>query len=581
MRATDYWTDVVNACSRNLDKLGAFPPPKLATVAAAEIIKLLLNNFVGPSSGYVGKMACGIVQLHDLITKQQTFVVAFSGYHPTLNLNLTQATTELIEAFQSLGLPVSPPPRFWYQRNPPSHYIPMHQATQTYFKNNLLVPVQGQEGTFEGVDVTERLIKFDDVSRYLDFEAWKTTIFEGKKKVLTGFVSGEEQILRGTKTITKPVYTATYGEESGSFSYEYRGSTARNKYAQIAKDTGAYVGTAIYNPEVTFDPLKAEMQTFMRGMLAAFLALRMDLIDTKNENLEKTVRAARDLIRQLKKTGLVKWKKLGEYLERVLTSPRLTAAQIDMQVTMDKVRLEGPRDVPDEESTKLTKGERKVLKSSMKMHHWKDVPTHARVSEAALVEGRNRLKKPTTDDLASAKNELEAELKDDKVLGDLLPQLWAASGAGPNGQFCAEPKAFDHVRNGTLLSGGIDEGKSRVVVVGQLAMWYANPGSNFSSQLLIIGPENSRDTSASGGYMLPCSSCSARSALMMEGLTLYNPDVEPPILHVDFGVRKTLHCIICGKACDKRCAGCRAAYYCNREHQVADWKRHKPFCVPK
>jgi hypothetical protein len=40
-------------------------------------------------------------------------------------------------------------------------------------------------------------------------------------------------------------------------------------------------------------------------------------------------------------------------------------------------------------------------------------------------------------------------------------------------------------------------------------------------------------------------------------------------------------CLVCRIACagkPNRCGACRVAVYCSKEHQVADWPRHKPVC---
>ena len=40
------------------------------------------------------------------------------------------------------------------------------------------------------------------------------------------------------------------------------------------------------------------------------------------------------------------------------------------------------------------------------------------------------------------------------------------------------------------------------------------------------------------------------------------------------------NCKVCGKLEGiKRCARCKAVVYCGIEHQKADWKTHKMFCV--
>ncbi len=40
-------------------------------------------------------------------------------------------------------------------------------------------------------------------------------------------------------------------------------------------------------------------------------------------------------------------------------------------------------------------------------------------------------------------------------------------------------------------------------------------------------------------------------------------------------------CAVCGVASKSNCSRCKQAYYCGREHQVADWKTHKLVCGKK
>lgn len=37
-------------------------------------------------------------------------------------------------------------------------------------------------------------------------------------------------------------------------------------------------------------------------------------------------------------------------------------------------------------------------------------------------------------------------------------------------------------------------------------------------------------------------------------------------------------CAVCGREATKRCSKCRVEWYCSRDCQVSDWKRHKPIC---
>ena len=48
----------------------------------------------------------------------------------------------------------------------------------------------------------------------------------------------------------------------------------------------------------------------------------------------------------------------------------------------------------------------------------------------------------------------------------------------------------------------------------------------------------------------------------------------------DVQIGVTLGCVICNRT-DKllRCSRCKAVFYCTKEHQRRDWKRHKEFCA--
>ena len=37
-------------------------------------------------------------------------------------------------------------------------------------------------------------------------------------------------------------------------------------------------------------------------------------------------------------------------------------------------------------------------------------------------------------------------------------------------------------------------------------------------------------------------------------------------------------CAVCGEEASKRCGRCRNEWYCGRECQVKQWKKHKPVC---
>lgn len=40
----------------------------------------------------------------------------------------------------------------------------------------------------------------------------------------------------------------------------------------------------------------------------------------------------------------------------------------------------------------------------------------------------------------------------------------------------------------------------------------------------------------------------------------------------------TNKCAVCNEPAAQRCKDCQVVYYCSREHQVEDWKRHKKAC---
>ena len=38
------------------------------------------------------------------------------------------------------------------------------------------------------------------------------------------------------------------------------------------------------------------------------------------------------------------------------------------------------------------------------------------------------------------------------------------------------------------------------------------------------------------------------------------------------------HCSVCGVVATTQCSGCKSVYYCCREHQKSDWRKHISFC---
>lgn len=60
------------------------------------------------------------------------------------------------------------------------------------------------------------------------------------------------------------------------------------------------------------------------------------------------------------------------------------------------------------------------------------------------------------------------------------------------------------------------------------------------------------------------------------------PDYYTAFLRMSHGVVDKV-CGHCGLRDDqlKMCSMCRAAWYCNEEHQREDWQQHKPFCITK
>lgn len=48
----------------------------------------------------------------------------------------------------------------------------------------------------------------------------------------------------------------------------------------------------------------------------------------------------------------------------------------------------------------------------------------------------------------------------------------------------------------------------------------------------------------------------------------------------DVQIDQSVICVVCNKT-DKllRCSRCKVVFYCTKEHQRRDWKRHKEFCT--
>eukprot|EP01083_Nonionella_stella_P039410 107177_1 len=45
------------------------------------------------------------------------------------------------------------------------------------------------------------------------------------------------------------------------------------------------------------------------------------------------------------------------------------------------------------------------------------------------------------------------------------------------------------------------------------------------------------------------------------------------------GSDNEISCLVCGTSACSRCSRCKRAFYCSKEHQKADWKRHKKECI--
>lgn len=38
-------------------------------------------------------------------------------------------------------------------------------------------------------------------------------------------------------------------------------------------------------------------------------------------------------------------------------------------------------------------------------------------------------------------------------------------------------------------------------------------------------------------------------------------------------------CAVCDVSCKSKCQSCKRVYYCCREHQLSDWRKHKKSCI--
>lgn len=592
-----YWDTVMSAFDSYAGDMGEFPPPTLATIAAAEVVKAALALAGGQGRPYPKTMACGVIHMKDLTSKHDTFVVSFSGYHPELRFDMPVLNQVLKEAIDTLPAEEqAPSPRFWYQTAMSSYYVPLHTATQEFFSQKL------------GVDVKGGLVTYAQVADHLDFAKFARKVFEGRKRAIDA-VTATNRIVTPKKgpAITVTDYDMALGGETGEFVYEFLGSQPRVK----AKDIHANFARGQH---ATFGPAPSTAATDVRAaidaMLASFLALRMDLIAP--QDVPATVKAARGFIRAARATKSVRLEKLADYLEAVLSSPRHSAEHIDLRRWSAGARAptdtrptwrelhkgDRPDVTPEDLWQELRKGDWTTVTQQAHAGASLDGATRRRAQLNTLRPVQRQLKartgvkrtvgqllSPTTGhgklmeeirglvetgesrpawshlkpvgggDLASKAADLVEALKNDKVWSAALPLLFAASGAGPNGQFCAEPKAFDYARNGILAPGHM------VVMVGQLAFWHSGEGRAFSDGLRIVGPQGATDQPHSGGYMGPCSSCASRSVIMLNGI-------------------KVARCQTCNAVALKWCGRCATAFYCGSEHQTQDWAEHKKVCRP-
>lgn len=106
----------------NMALLGSFRPPTAKTIAAAELMKELLAE-----SNYIGTMAVSITEFHGHLKSRDLFLVAFSGYHPNLRINRSEAAARLSEKLSSDA-------RYWFAEEMDRVYHPMHATTVGFFQ---------------------------------------------------------------------------------------------------------------------------------------------------------------------------------------------------------------------------------------------------------------------------------------------------------------------------------------------------------------------------------------------------------------------------------------------------------------
>lgn len=60
-----------------------------------------------------------------------------------------------------------------------------------------------------------------------------------------------------------------------------------------------------------------------------------------------------------------------------------------------------------------------------------------------------------------------------------------------------------------------------------------------------------------------------------------SPSIHSPPMPISHEVSKAdTRCAVCETPCADACSGCQKVFYCDREHQKQDWKRHKRECSP-
>jgi hypothetical protein len=123
-----YPATVLQRHAANKTLLGAFAPPTLRTITAAETLKTLLQ-----SSGYVGTMAVSVTEFKGFLKDRDLFLVAFSGYHPHFSIPKTAANTSLTQALRLLD-PGSREARYWFAEDMDKVYHPCHSVTVAFFQ---------------------------------------------------------------------------------------------------------------------------------------------------------------------------------------------------------------------------------------------------------------------------------------------------------------------------------------------------------------------------------------------------------------------------------------------------------------